>query len=409
MGQEKRYIIDQVGEETDLEECSLCYAASCFSCVSDHCTALNKLAEGGCAFYKDNEENHKEIQKCFYRLISNERYDLLMKYADTLAALGLMDQERAAADKMREELENHRASHLKKLLDQNWKDSLIIVYPMEEEDEPEEDMAEESAPVPGEPGPIIDNSLDSINLPVKMTDKSIDDETAEEIDTRDFILCEEVKDENFHVHEIIHEANERLVMETGQDDLPEDYGDHDDDEELETDENGNLLSPDELMEREIEKERQIEAEEEKESQLIQEEYNRIADGEEAYVSLPLNYFYKTIGFPVRRKQPMDPVILACGNLGANIVYQAAEDYITTLRMLWSGEQNEHTRNRLIVQKWQLETFIGSRLYWQFTNISPERILDKCQDTAREQAAAKIERINKRIVAGIEDGERNDLL
>lgn len=38
--QEQRYIIDQVGEETDLEECSLCFAASCFSCVSDHCTAL---------------------------------------------------------------------------------------------------------------------------------------------------------------------------------------------------------------------------------------------------------------------------------------------------------------------------------------------------------------------------------
>ena len=44
MTQEQRYIIDQVGEETDLEECSLCYAAYCFSCVSYHCTALNSTA-----------------------------------------------------------------------------------------------------------------------------------------------------------------------------------------------------------------------------------------------------------------------------------------------------------------------------------------------------------------------------
>lgn len=79
--QEQRYIIDRVGEETDLEECSLCFAASCFACVSEHCTALKKLADGGCVFYKDAEENLREIRKCFYRLIQNERFDLLMKYA----------------------------------------------------------------------------------------------------------------------------------------------------------------------------------------------------------------------------------------------------------------------------------------------------------------------------------------
>ena len=30
--------IDQVGEETDLEEGSLCFAAACFACVSVHRT-----------------------------------------------------------------------------------------------------------------------------------------------------------------------------------------------------------------------------------------------------------------------------------------------------------------------------------------------------------------------------------
>ena len=45
---ERRYIIDRIGEETDLENCFLCHAASCFACVSDHCTALEKAADGGC-------------------------------------------------------------------------------------------------------------------------------------------------------------------------------------------------------------------------------------------------------------------------------------------------------------------------------------------------------------------------
>ena len=90
MEQEQRFIIDRLGEETDLEECSLCFAASCFSCVSNHCTALKKLADGSCVFYRDHDENHKEILRCFYRLIRCQRFDLLTKYADTLAALGLI-------------------------------------------------------------------------------------------------------------------------------------------------------------------------------------------------------------------------------------------------------------------------------------------------------------------------------
>jgi hypothetical protein len=86
--QESRYIIDLVGEETSLDECALCHAVSCFSCVKGYCTALEKVTVGGCVFYKDAAQNWKEIRRCFYRLISPERFDLLRKYADTIAALG---------------------------------------------------------------------------------------------------------------------------------------------------------------------------------------------------------------------------------------------------------------------------------------------------------------------------------
>ena len=53
----QRYIIDRVGEETDLANCSVCHAIFCFSCVQDYCTALEKAADGGCVFYKDAEDN----------------------------------------------------------------------------------------------------------------------------------------------------------------------------------------------------------------------------------------------------------------------------------------------------------------------------------------------------------------
>ncbi|MCR5294922.1 MAG: hypothetical protein K6E30_07100, partial [Lachnospiraceae bacterium] len=276
----------------------------------------------------------------------------------------------------------------------------VIVYPDDEAEEPDDEEPEDFSPETADQAAEFDNSMDSIDLPAGVTDETIDDETAEEIQTRGYILREEIKDENFHMYEILHDANERIVMETGEDDLPEDYGEQ---EDLSVDENGNLLGYEEYIEHAQEAEREKEAEEEKKIQMAQENQEGAADGEEAYVSLPINFFFRKIGFPVRRKQPMDPVILAYGNLGANIVYQAAEDYITTLRMLWSGEYDERLCNRLVVQKWQLETFIGSRIYWQFTSISPERILDQCWKTARRKAEVKIERANKRTVAGVEDG------
>lgn len=100
----------------------------------------------------------------------------------------------------------------------------------------------------------------------------------------------------------------------------------------------------------------------------------------------------------------DPVILAYQTLGAGMVYQAVGDYITVLRMLWSGDYRGKAQYRLIIDKWELETLIGSRWYWQFTNISPNRVLDQCRAIAEELAREMIERLNRRVAAGIEGGE-----
>lgn len=72
---------DRIGEDTDTPDCALCYVVSCFSCVQGYCTALKKVTVDGCVFYKDAAQNRKEIRRCFYRLISHERFDLLRSSA----------------------------------------------------------------------------------------------------------------------------------------------------------------------------------------------------------------------------------------------------------------------------------------------------------------------------------------
>lgn len=404
--QESRYILDLVGEETSLDECALCHAVSCFSCVKGYCTALEKVTVGGCVFYKDAAQNWKEIRRCFYRLISRERFDLLRKYADTIAALGLMDAELADAELQRKRLGDYQSQHLSSLLEIHWKDTLVVVYPVDDENA-EQDEAESVEPQESDPDPEYDNSVEQAVFPEGIAETTLDDETAEDIDTRDRVLREEVKDKNFRMYEIMHEVNVRAVMDNGKDELPEDYSEDDEDEIDEdnpVDDDGNPITYDEYIEREQEKEREQEIEEEKADQRTQDEYNNAADGKEAYVSVPLNFFYKQIGVPVKMPKRPDPVIFSYQTLGAGMVYKAAEDYIRILRMLWSGDYQVKAQYRLIVAKWELETLIGSRWYWQFTNISLNRVLDQCRVTAEGQAREKIERFNRRVAAGIEGGE-----
>lgn len=323
-----------------------------------------------------------------------------------MAALGLMDEELADAELQRKRLGDYQSQHLSSLLEAYWKDTLVVVYPVDEVDDMQDDTSDVE---PQESGlePEYDNSVEQAVFPEGIAVTTLDDETAEDIETRDRVLQEEVKPENYHMYDVLHDANVRAVTDSGEDELPEDYSEDDEDEIDEdnpVDEDGNPISYDEYIEREQEKEREKEAEKEIEDQRTQKEYDNQADGTEAYVAVPLNFFYGTIGFPIRIPMPPDPVDVAYRMLGAGMVYKAAEDYIAVLRMLWSGDCRGKAQYRLIVDKWELETMIGSRWYWQFTSISPSRVLDQCWATAEEQAREKIERFNRRVAAGIEGGE-----
>ena len=201
-----------------------------------------------------------------------------------------------------------------------------------------QDVTESAEPQESDSESEYDNSVEQAVFPEEVTEKALDDETAEDIDTRDRVLQEEVKDENFHMYEIMHDVNVRAVTDSGEDELPEDYSeDNVVDDQHPVDEDGNPITYDEYIEREQEKEREQEIEEEKADQRAQDEYNNAADGKEAYVSVPLNFLYKKIGVPIKMPGRPDPVVLSYKTLDAGTVYKAAEDYIAVLRMLWSGD------------------------------------------------------------------------
>lgn len=88
--------------------------------------------------------------------------------------------------------------------------------------------------------------------------------------------------------------------------------------------------------------------------------------------------------------------------GASIVYDNFISYITVLRLLWSGTYQETDLHRLIVRKWECETFFGSSIYWLCTNINPERMMDRACQRAMQECKAAIRRRNLKIKAGMID-------
>ena len=55
----------------------------CFACLQSECYAL-EWAINPCSFFKTALENHRAVMKCFYKLITAERFDLLYKYREVL-------------------------------------------------------------------------------------------------------------------------------------------------------------------------------------------------------------------------------------------------------------------------------------------------------------------------------------
>lgn len=93
----------------DYSDYTPCPIDTCLGCVNGYCTIFAGNAQSGC-LYKDRTEALHQIRHYFYQLISLERFDLLYRYADTYAELGLMDKEINEIYQKQAELDAFRTS-----------------------------------------------------------------------------------------------------------------------------------------------------------------------------------------------------------------------------------------------------------------------------------------------------------
>ena len=85
----------------------------------------------------------------------------------------------------------------------------------DEEPDGEEEEPAEAPSVPDDPEAVFDNSMDEVELPARMTDKAIDDETAEEIQTRDQAPVREQAGAERQAHLRQMRQDAETVCETG--------------------------------------------------------------------------------------------------------------------------------------------------------------------------------------------------
>ena len=85
------------------------------------------------------------------------------------------------------------------------------------------------------------------------------------------------------------------------------------------------------------------------------------------------------------------------DLAAAIVKAAVDDYVKTLRNLWSRNLDISRKRKLIIEKTELEEFFHSSWYEMLTDIDPDFLVYQCKILAKEKEKKAIERKNmKRI-------------
>ena len=85
------------------------------------------------------------------------------------------------------------------------------------------------------------------------------------------------------------------------------------------------------------------------------------------------------------------------DLAAAIVKAAVDDYVKTLRNLWSRNLDISRKRKLIIEKTELEEFFHSSWYEMLTDIDPDFLVCQCKILAKEKEKKAIERKNmKRI-------------
>ena len=376
----------------------------CFACDSGVCTALETVPDP-CVFCRPKEENRREVLRCFYRLVINGRFDLIRKYRETLADLGLFTIELADADNQSKKLDRFRAENLEEMR-RRYAAGEDVVLPadlIEDSGEDPEDLPE------GEEDELTDNSLDGVVLPgdesavfeVIRGEAETDTVLNAGSRTGDFLDVMLKQGNSILFNDILYTAG---VSATGfEGDLSEETenqgGEEDEEESEQAEDETNLWDdepdPEETLE---ERDRTPYVEDVLEKQTAWSGNKDLAGKpksiwQEVMESQEAGKYWNPYSQAVRVRK-IDPVDACYQLLAAAVIYKAVEDYVLTLRELWSGKGD---RVSLVVDQITLESFFGSHWYWQLTSLAPEHVLDRCREMAEENEKAAIEWKNRFIV------------
>lgn len=146
-------IRDRGGERTDLFLCPICAShPDCFANIKERCTALSVVDESmPCPFYKSAEKNMAQAKQCYQHLKDTGRSDLISKYIKPLSAMGMLDDEIAAAESYGEQFDSFREGNYQEQLQKAMESGGIdddLLDDMDEDDaeadEGDEDADEEA-------------------------------------------------------------------------------------------------------------------------------------------------------------------------------------------------------------------------------------------------------------------------
>ena len=331
-----------------------------------------------------------------------------------MAALGVFAIELRDAEKQKKKLDRFRAENLEEMRRRYGagEDVILPADLLEESEENDEVLPE------GEEDELIDNTLEEVNAPgsAEAVLKEITEDAEMDVllDTdgksRDFLDVLLKRRNNRLFNEILFTAGVGATDFEG--DLSEEIGsdtEEDEPEEAEEDEEEIDLWDDEP-------DPEDELEERDRTPFVEDvlEKQTAWSGDKNLAGKPktiwqsvmeaqeAGQYWNPYAQAIRVKK-IDPIDASYQLLGAAIVYKAVEDYVLTLRELWTGEED---RISLAVDQITLESFFGSHWYWQLTDLNPEHILDRCREMAEENEKAAIEWKNRFIAA--EEAGWNDI-
>lgn len=278
-----------------------------------------------CPFYQNKEKTRRERQKYFFQTIENERVDLIWKYKDTLTGLGLFDPDFRFISRLREELNVFQTETSKKIRAASYDDDTLRNCVRDLL--PGYTRFGSAGVLSGEKDAAEQSEADEQEAdPEQEPDEASDERNQQILDESGFVFKAAATDRDDLIKNI-----QVMASDCGNPD-PEEMGRWQDTS---------------VVERTEEKER---------TALLHIEPVR------------RTLFDKTYGMEA-----------------AGIVMQAMDDYVAAVRRQLESPDDIHN----LLSIWLLENFIGSRWYWQLTNIHANVVRNRCLELALAQEKEKI--------------------